>query len=85
MELRLEDQDGSLLIHYSDDGEGYSDENLKDGQGKVGLNLMRNLVERQLKGSIRFYNQNGANAEIVLPKGFFNRSIRDPLSDGDGQ
>ncbi|MFA7342306.1 MAG: PAS domain S-box protein, partial [Candidatus Methanomethylophilaceae archaeon] len=85
MELRLEDQDGSLLIHYNDDGGGYSDENLKGGQGKVGLNLMRNLVERQLKGSIRFYNQNGANAEIVLPKGFFNRSIRDPLSDGDGQ
>lgn len=85
MELRLRDLDGSLSIHYRDDGKGYNEEDLRGGLGKVGLTLMKNLVERQLKGSIRFYNQGGANAEIVLPKGFFNRSIRDPLSENNNQ
>jgi len=82
IELHLQNQEDVIRIHYHDTGVGYPESNDMENKDTVGLTLIRNLVERQLKGSIRFYNDGGANAEIILPKEFFNRSISDPLHSG---
>ena len=77
--LHIHNREDEIRLHYHDSGRGYPDSNEIWGKETVGLTLVRNLVERQLKGTIRFYNDCGAHAEIILPKEFFNRSISDPL------
>lgn len=78
IELNIRNLNDTIQLHYQDNGLGYPESNRKE---TVGLTLVRNLVERQLKGTIRFYNDHGAHAEILLPKEFFIRSISDPLQN----
>ncbi len=79
IELRIEEQEDYLLLHYRDNGRGYPPGCRDSDSAKLGISLMQTLVRNQLKGDVHFYNDNGANVKITLPKGFFNRSIRDPM------
>lgn len=60
----LNDQGITLIIR--DDGVGLPDDLDKIQNGKLGLSLVTSLVERQLKGAIEWFNNDGANIALTF-------------------
>jgi two-component sensor histidine kinase len=54
----------SLLLEFRDDGPGYPEDMLSVKCENIGLHLLQNLVEYELNGSVKFYNDPGAIASI---------------------
>ncbi len=59
-------EDGNVVLAFRDGGRGYPPEALA-GQWSGGLELLRNLVTRNLRGQLALRNENGALAEIRFP------------------
>jgi len=63
-----------LVITFRDDGEGYPPAVLQ-GDGGVGLDLVRNLVKGSLRGTIRLLNDQGAVIRIELDERLAQEAI----------
>ncbi|OPL18997.1 MAG: hypothetical protein AVO35_03465 [Candidatus Aegiribacteria sp. MLS_C] len=65
------DRNGRVTLTYSDDGPGYPEQVVSTERGNLGLDLIRNLVTKNLQGDLTLLNDGGAAARIVF-------SIRPP-------
>ncbi len=60
-------EEGNVVLTVHDDGPGYPEEVLALQRSGVGLDLIRNLVTRNLRGQLRLSNQGGAVTEVRFP------------------
>lgn len=60
------DDKNSINIKYKDNGPGFSNEVLDGniGDSHIGIGLITGIIKRSLKGSVSYYNDNGAVTEI---------------------
>lgn len=65
----VKEDEGKLILNYSDNGKGYGKEILQNQEGtdSFGMTIIKGLID-QIDGSIRFYNDQGACTEIILKK-----------------
>jgi len=65
--LLVREENGNLILNYRDNGIGYGKEVLQnqEGTGSFGMTIIKGLID-QIDGSIRFYNNKGACAKIIL-------------------
>ena len=69
--INLEDTGDQVIIRVVDNGEGLP-VNFKMEQGhSLGLQIVKTLVEGDLKGQIQFNNGNGLSVTIIFPKVLF--------------
>ncbi len=59
--------DGRLSFLYRDDGPGYPKDTLRMRNRGVGLYLVENIVQNNLRGKLKLRNDGGAVTEIVFP------------------
>lgn len=64
IKVGIQSDGGEVVLQFRDDGPGYSDEVLRMNRHGVGFDLVRNLIERNLRGEWKLYNDNGAVVEI---------------------
>ena len=66
--LTISKDDTAIIILFSDNGKGYgtSFDSTVDNGNSMGIGIMKGLAE-QLSGTIRFFNDNGACAELKIP------------------
>lgn len=60
-------EQGSMIIVFRDNGAGYPPAVIAGRAGGVGIDLVRNLVQRSLGGTLTLYNDGGAVARMELP------------------
>ncbi len=60
-------EDGAIVLILRDDGPGYPAEVLTGQRSGVGIDLVRNLVTRNLRGQLKLSNQAGAVTEVRFP------------------
>lgn len=67
IQMEIQEESNELVIEYSDNGIGYSEESLKsiNQSSSFGLSIIEGLVD-QLNGNIQFFNNNGARAKIKI-------------------
>lgn len=67
IQMEIQEENNELVIDYSDNGIGYSEESLKsiNQSSSFGLSIIEGLVD-QLNGNIQFFNNNGARAKIKI-------------------
>lgn len=65
-ELSLELDHGNGTLRYKDDGDGFPAGFQIDAANSLGMLLIDSLVE-QLDGEFKYYNDNGAVYEVVIP------------------
>ncbi|TXB66921.1 PAS domain S-box protein [Vicingus serpentipes] len=67
IQMEIQEESNELVIEYSDNGLGYSEESLKSikQSSSFGLSIIEGLVD-QLNGNIQFFNNNGARAKIKI-------------------
>jgi len=58
-----------VVLRFQDDGPGYPEEVLQLNWHGVGFDLIRNLVQQNLRGELVLYNKDGAVVEIRLKEG----------------
>jgi len=82
--IKLEENEETVIIDFSDNGRGISEENMKkifepfyttkrsEGGTGLGLNIVNNLIYQKLKGTIKCDSQEGKGVhfEIQIPKKF---------------
>ncbi|MGE4275185.1 MAG: histidine kinase dimerization/phosphoacceptor domain -containing protein [Candidatus Methanomethylophilaceae archaeon] len=59
-------KDGFSMV-YQDFGPGYPEDPWESKGSALGLSLVHNLVQKQLKGTLVLCNRNGARVEIYIP------------------
>jgi two-component sensor histidine kinase/putative methionine-R-sulfoxide reductase with GAF domain len=62
--VNISEEDGMVALQFRDDGPGYPESVLQQEQQDTGLDLVRNLVCRNLRGRLWLRNDSGAVAEI---------------------
>ncbi len=62
--VEIETEDDMVTLRFRDDGPGYPEGVLRLNQHGVGFDLIRNLVQRNLRGEWTLYNDGGAVVEI---------------------
>lgn len=60
------DRNGRVTLTYSDDGPGYPKQVISMERCNLGLDLIRNLVSKNLQGSLTLLNDGGAVARMVF-------------------
>lgn len=70
---RLEDD--RIMLHISDSGIGIKKDFAVERLGSMGLPMVVALVESQMKGSIRFYNNSGFCIEILFPASVYSERV----------
>ena len=58
-----------VVLRFRDDGPGYPEEVLQLSWHGVGFDLIRNLVQQNLRGELVLYNEDGAVVEIRFKEG----------------
>ncbi|MBN1259589.1 MAG: GAF domain-containing protein [Anaerolineae bacterium] len=58
---------GFVYFEFRDDGPGFPDEVLRDECQSVGLSVIRNIVHRNLKGTVQLTNDRGAVITVIFP------------------
>lgn len=66
--VELRRSEGSIIISYSDDGKGVSDDFNFSDEAHLGLNTIATLVEGQLQGSLEFDGREGFKCTITFPE-----------------
>ncbi len=64
--VRIEENGGQISLEYQDNGSGYPESILEEDRYNVGLNLVTNLVRRELRGEVTLCNVHGAVTRIQL-------------------
>ena len=59
------DDDGDIVVYYSDNGSGFPPEVLSRERGGLGLTILDSLVE-QHEGDLDLWNENGARVRVSL-------------------
>jgi two-component sensor histidine kinase len=67
IDVSLHMQQDNLNLIISDDGKGMGQAQFDKTGQCLGLNLVKLLVENQLKGKINFNGSNGTKFEIIIP------------------
>ncbi len=62
--VRIDENDGQVLFEFQDNGPGYPEPILNEEHYDVGLHLVTNLVQRELRGEVTFRNDRGAVTRI---------------------
>jgi len=62
--VRIEEDDGQVWFEFQDNGPGYPEPILDEDHYNVGLNLVTNLVRRDLRGEVALGNDHGAVTRI---------------------
>ncbi len=62
--VRIEENDGQVLLEFQDNGPGYPEPILDEDHYNVGLNLITNLVRKDLRGEVALRNDHGAVTRI---------------------
>ncbi len=60
-------EDGWTVLVFRDSGPGYPQPVMAGQQSGIGLDLLRNLISRNLRGQVQLRNEGGAVTEIRLP------------------
>ena len=59
------ERDGNQVVFtYRDDGPGYPERVLRDGEHNTGLFVVKNVAQADLGGELRLYNDGGAVVEV---------------------
>jgi two-component sensor histidine kinase len=68
--VAIANQGRTIRVSVRDDGPGVSTDRLDESNGRLGLQIVRTLVEHDLKGSLSIQGQSGAGTEVcvVFPK-----------------
>ncbi len=69
VDIKIIEKEGTVSYIYRDNGPGFSKEILALNSFNVGLYLIKNIVEKSLRGTISLKNKNGALIEIQFPGG----------------
>jgi len=65
---RAEESTGPrIIVTFRDTGNGYTADVIAGEGDGLGVELVRNLVQRSLRGTLRLYNDGGAAARMELP------------------
>lgn len=76
--IRVEEQDGTVMLHYRDNGNGIPTEHQSrifepffttkrgDGGSGLGLNIVYNLVTGKLLGTLEFHSEPGNGVDFIL-------------------
>ncbi|HEY75924.1 MAG TPA: GAF domain-containing protein [Thermoflexia bacterium] len=67
--VEIERAKETVILRFRDDGPGYPEAVLRLDRHGVGFDLIRNLVQRNLRGEWVLYNEKGAVAEIRFKEG----------------
>ncbi len=67
--VEVDQQDGDVVLVMHDDGPGYPEEILAKTRSSVGIEIVRNLVTRNLRGRVTLRNEGGAVTEVRFPLG----------------
>jgi two-component sensor histidine kinase len=67
--VEIEKMKDTVILRFRDDGPGYPEAVLRLDRHGVGFDLIRNLVQRNLRGEWVLYNEKGAVAEIRFKEG----------------
>ena len=62
--VRIEENDGQIVFEFRDNGPGYPEPILDEEHYNVGLNLVTNLVLRDLRGEVTLHSDQGAVTRI---------------------
>lgn len=65
--VKLEEKEGNFHLTISDNGNGIHDDNIFNKAHCLGLNLVKLLVENQLRGKIDYSNSAGSKFDIIIP------------------
>jgi len=63
------------IITFRDNGVGYPPGVMAGGEGGVGMDLIRNLVQHSLGGTLQLYNDGGAVARIEFPASWLDEEM----------
>ena len=66
--VRIEENDGRVVFEFQDNGPGYPEPILNEDLYNVGLDLVTNLVRKDLRGDITLCNDHGAVTRIQFVK-----------------
>jgi two-component sensor histidine kinase len=66
--VRIEENDGRVAFEFQDNGPGYPEPILNEDLYNVGLDLVTNLVRKDLRGDITLCNDHGAVTRIQFVK-----------------
>jgi two-component sensor histidine kinase len=72
------DRSGRVNLTYSDDGSGYPEDVIGLQRANLGLDLIRNLIVKNLQGRLTLFNDGGAAARISF-------GLTPPGEETDGQ
>ena len=64
IEISAIEENGEAVFLYRDNGIGYTENYSNKKSNSLGSSLIHSFIERQLKGSYRYYSENGAVVEI---------------------
>ena len=67
IEISVSYENGRIMISVHDDGIGFPTHFDPDHTTSLGMQLIKALVQHQLKGSIMIMNQNGTDVRIEFP------------------
>ena len=66
--VRIEENDGRVVFEFQDNGPGYPEPILNEDLYNVGLDLVTNLVRKDLRGDITLCNDHGAVTRVQFVK-----------------
>jgi two-component sensor histidine kinase len=66
--ITLRETYDNIVIEISDDGSGLPDDFDPESHGRLGMNIVRSLVEDGLEGRFELHNRDGVAAVVTFPK-----------------
>jgi PAS domain S-box-containing protein len=72
--VRIQSEDGGMVLEYRDDGPGYPEDVLRLERQGVGLYLLMQLVTGTLRGTLQLANAEGAVARLFIKTEETNRT-----------
>lgn len=69
VEILIKEEKGEIFYICSDSGPGFPEKILSSEAYNVGLYLIKNIVEQNLRGSVKMENNDGARVILQFPGG----------------
>jgi|GEM_PF-3302284 len=65
--VNIKQENGNTLLTIKDNGKGFPDKFIIEDEAFSGLKLVQFLVEYQLKGEVKFFNEQGGVVQVSFP------------------